>query len=146
VPFGATTRQFFSDQVDQLDLALDQLAMRDRNFDRFALMLIDNVVELTLHNHAEDKQSAIAYSRRRPTDRFIRQDELDLRDARDEIGGSRKPPTHSSSTIRRQRGRGREFVEPSTRSRSSGCARCRSAARLSDCMTRPARPGSHPFH
>ncbi len=36
--------QFVADQIDQLDLALDQLAMRDRNFDRFAMMLIDNVV------------------------------------------------------------------------------------------------------
>ncbi|OAI75663.1 hypothetical protein RSP799_23080 [Ralstonia solanacearum] len=42
------------DQLDQLDLALDQLALKDRNFDRFALMLIDNVVELTLHQHAQD--------------------------------------------------------------------------------------------
>lgn len=43
--------QFFADQIDQMDLALDQLAMHDRNFDRFALMLIDNVVELSLHNY-----------------------------------------------------------------------------------------------
>lgn len=48
-------RQFLADHIDQLDLALDQLAMRDRNFDRFALMLIDNVVELTLHQYAKDK-------------------------------------------------------------------------------------------
>ncbi|MEJ8811838.1 hypothetical protein WKW77_12225 [Variovorax ureilyticus] len=47
--------QFFADQIDQLDLAIDQLAVRDRNFDRFALMLIDNVVELVLHQHAKDK-------------------------------------------------------------------------------------------
>lgn len=46
--------QFLADQLDQLDLALDQLALKDRNFDRFALMLIDNVVELTLHQHAQD--------------------------------------------------------------------------------------------
>ena len=38
--------QFVADQIDQLDLALDQLSVRDRNFDRFALMLVDNVVEL----------------------------------------------------------------------------------------------------
>ncbi len=44
--------QFFADQIDQLDLAIDQLALRDRNFDRFALMLVDNVFELTLHEHA----------------------------------------------------------------------------------------------
>ncbi len=49
--------QFLADHVDQMDFALDQLAMRDRNFDRFALMLIDNVVELTLHQHAQDKKN-----------------------------------------------------------------------------------------
>ncbi|WP_175816936.1 hypothetical protein [Burkholderia diffusa] len=54
--------QFLADQIDQLDLALDQLAMKDRNFDRFALMLIDNVVELTLHQHAQDiSTDAIMY-------------------------------------------------------------------------------------
>ncbi len=47
--------QFLADNIDQLDLALDQLAIGDRNFDRFALMLVDNVVELTLHRHAQDK-------------------------------------------------------------------------------------------
>lgn len=47
--------QFFADQIDQLDLAIDQLAVRDRNFDRFALMLVDNVVELVLHQCAKDK-------------------------------------------------------------------------------------------
>lgn len=49
--------QFIADQIDQLDLALDQLAMRDRNFDRFAMMLIDNVVELTLHQQARVRSS-----------------------------------------------------------------------------------------
>lgn len=49
--------QFLADQLDQMDLALDQLAVKDRNFDRFALMLIDNVVELTLHKHAQDRGS-----------------------------------------------------------------------------------------
>ena len=47
--------QFLADNIDQLDLALDQLAISDRNFDRFALMLIDNVVELTLHKYGQDK-------------------------------------------------------------------------------------------
>lgn len=47
--------QFLSDNIDQLDLALDQLAVSDRNFDRFALMLVDNVVELTLHRFIQDK-------------------------------------------------------------------------------------------
>ena len=49
--------QFLSDNIDQLDLALDQLAVSERNFDRFALMLIDNVVELTLHRFAQDMAS-----------------------------------------------------------------------------------------
>ena len=48
--------QFVADQVDQLDLAVDQLSVGDRNFDRFAMMLIDNVVELTLHSHAREKE------------------------------------------------------------------------------------------
>lgn len=49
--------QFLADNIDQLDLALDQLAISDRNFDRFALMLIDNVVELTLHRFGQDRAS-----------------------------------------------------------------------------------------
>ncbi len=48
---------FLADNIDQLDLALDQLAVADRNFDRFALMLVDNVVELTLHRFIQDKAS-----------------------------------------------------------------------------------------
>lgn len=47
--------QFLADNIDQLDLALDQLAVQDRSFDRFALMLVDNVVELTLHRYAQDR-------------------------------------------------------------------------------------------
>jgi hypothetical protein len=42
------------DFIDQLDLALDQLALRESNYDRFAMMLIDNVVELVLHRNAMD--------------------------------------------------------------------------------------------
>ncbi len=49
--------QFLADNIDQLDLALDQLAVSDRNFDRFALVLVDNVVELTLHRYVQDKAS-----------------------------------------------------------------------------------------
>lgn len=48
--------QILCDHIDQLDLALDQLALKDRNFDRFAIMLVDNVVELTLHQHALNRQ------------------------------------------------------------------------------------------
>ena len=47
--------QFLIDNIDQLDLALDQLSIHDRNFDRFALILVDNVVELTLHRYAQDR-------------------------------------------------------------------------------------------
>lgn len=46
---------FLTDQIHQLDLALDQLAVNDRNYDRFALMLVDNVIELVLHRHAVDQ-------------------------------------------------------------------------------------------
>ena len=46
--------QFLTDCIDQLDLALDQIALRDRNYDRFAFMLIDNTVELIVHNFADD--------------------------------------------------------------------------------------------
>ncbi len=49
--------QSLADHIDQLDLALDQLAIKDRNFDRFALMLIDNIAELALHEYAADKAS-----------------------------------------------------------------------------------------
>lgn len=53
--------QFVADQIDQLDLALDQLSVNDRNFDRFAMMLIDNVVELTLHKYAREKSHENAF-------------------------------------------------------------------------------------
>ena len=59
-------RQFISDSIDQLDLALDQLAIKDRNFDRFALMLIDNIVELTLHYFIQDKASENELYKNRP--------------------------------------------------------------------------------
>lgn len=48
----STQRQQHADFLDQLDFALDQLFVRDRNHDRFAIMLIDNVMELALHSHA----------------------------------------------------------------------------------------------
>ncbi|MBX3206765.1 MAG: hypothetical protein KF764_16970 [Labilithrix sp.] len=64
--------QFFADQVEQLDLAVDQLGLKDRNFDRFAILLIDNVVELTLHRHAEAQQrrqeQRLWYRRPKPGD------------------------------------------------------------------------------
>lgn len=36
--------QFLADNIDQLDLTLDQPAMNDRNFARFALLLEDRIV------------------------------------------------------------------------------------------------------
>ena len=47
--------QLLIDNIDQLDLALDQLSIHDRNFDRIAFMLVDNVVELTLLSYARDR-------------------------------------------------------------------------------------------
>jgi len=45
---------FLVNVLEQMDLALDQLAVSDVNYRRFALMLVDNVVELTLHQHASE--------------------------------------------------------------------------------------------
>ena len=42
--------------IEQLDLAADHLAPGDANNARFALMLCDNIVELTLHQYAKDKR------------------------------------------------------------------------------------------
>jgi hypothetical protein len=50
--------QFLANVLEQMDLALDQLAVNDANYKRFTLMLVDNVVELTLHQYASDKSSA----------------------------------------------------------------------------------------
>jgi hypothetical protein len=41
--------------IEQLDLAAEHLALGDANNARFALMLSDNIVELTLHQYAKDK-------------------------------------------------------------------------------------------
>lgn len=41
-------------------LALDQLAVNDVNYKRFTLMLVDNVVELTLHKHASEGMSRLS--------------------------------------------------------------------------------------
>lgn len=48
-------RQFYAECLEQLDLALDQLALNDENYTRFAIMLIDNVAELILHDVAQSK-------------------------------------------------------------------------------------------
>lgn len=48
---------FLATTIEQMDLALDQLALDDINYKRFALMLVDNVVELVVHNHAKAKHN-----------------------------------------------------------------------------------------
>ena len=57
-------KQFLADTIDQLDLAIDQLALSNRNFDRFAIMLIDNAVELSLHTYAQDRHNENAFQSR----------------------------------------------------------------------------------
>jgi len=45
--------------IEQLDLAAEHLALGDANNARFALMLSDNIVELTLHQYAKDKRREV---------------------------------------------------------------------------------------
>jgi hypothetical protein len=49
--------RFLANSLEQMDLALDQLAVNDVNYKRFALMLVDNVVELTLHQYAIEQSN-----------------------------------------------------------------------------------------
>lgn len=49
-----TEIQVLADLLDQLDLALDQLVLNDRNHDRFALILVDNAAELALRARIKD--------------------------------------------------------------------------------------------
>jgi uncharacterized protein YutE (UPF0331/DUF86 family) len=46
--------RFLANIIDQLDFALDHMALTDVNYKRLALMLIDNAMELALHRHAEN--------------------------------------------------------------------------------------------
>jgi hypothetical protein len=46
--------RFLANIIDQLDFALDHMALADVNYKRLSLMLIDNAMELALHRHAED--------------------------------------------------------------------------------------------
>lgn len=48
--------EIFADNISQLKTALDQIRMNDRNSDRFAFLLVDNVIELTLHQFAMQKK------------------------------------------------------------------------------------------
>jgi len=47
--------RFLANIIDQMDLALDNLAIDDVSYKRFSLMLVDNAVELMLHEFAKDK-------------------------------------------------------------------------------------------
>ena len=62
----SSTDQFLIDSINQLDLALEQLLTNDRNADRFAFILIDNVGELALHRRAEEMQAENMAFRYRP--------------------------------------------------------------------------------
>lgn len=46
--------RFLTGIIEQLDLALEHLSKGDANNARFALMLVDNVVEIVLHKYAGD--------------------------------------------------------------------------------------------
>jgi hypothetical protein len=48
--------RFLANIIDQLDFALDHIMLQDTNYKRLALMLIDNAVELALHQHAEESK------------------------------------------------------------------------------------------
>lgn len=50
---------FLANNIEQLDLALEHIALSDANNARFGLMLTDNIVEITLHQLALDRQSDI---------------------------------------------------------------------------------------
>ena len=49
--------RFIANNIDQIALALEHVAKGDANNARFALMLIDNVVEITLHQIAKNVQA-----------------------------------------------------------------------------------------
>ena len=49
--------RFLANIIEQVDLALEHISLRDANNARFGLMLIDNVVEITLHQIAKDKHN-----------------------------------------------------------------------------------------
>lgn len=52
---------FLASVLEQLDLALEHLSKRDVHNARFGLMLIDNAVELVLHQIVKDKASCLKY-------------------------------------------------------------------------------------
>ncbi|RVI34229.1 hypothetical protein [Sinorhizobium meliloti] len=52
--------RFLANNIEQVDLALEHVTKGDANNARFGLMLLDNVVEITLHQIAKDKQSELS--------------------------------------------------------------------------------------
>ncbi|MBZ9944496.1 hypothetical protein LB533_25715 [Mesorhizobium sp. BR1-1-13] len=52
--------RFLANNIEQVDLALEHVAKGDANNARFGLMLLDNVVEITLHQIAKDKQNDLS--------------------------------------------------------------------------------------
>ena len=60
---GLDMLSFLANNVEQLDLALDHIEQGDANNARFGLMLTDNVVEITLHRLALDRQQHIKENR-----------------------------------------------------------------------------------
>jgi hypothetical protein len=59
---------FLANNVKQLDLALEHVSMGYANNARLGLMLLDNSVEITLHQIAKDKQRELkSYSYRDKT-------------------------------------------------------------------------------
>ena len=60
--------KFIAHMIDQLDFALDHIGLQDLNYKRLSLMLIDNAMELALHEHAEYQQSQHKYDGEIPED------------------------------------------------------------------------------
>ena len=57
--------RFLASNLDQLDLACEHVSQGDANNARFGLMLIDNVVEITLHQIAKDTENELGWFYRR---------------------------------------------------------------------------------
>ena len=47
--------KFLASNIEQVDLSLEHIRKGDANNARFGLMLVDNAVEITLHQIAKDK-------------------------------------------------------------------------------------------
>jgi hypothetical protein len=54
--------KFIANVLDQLDFALDHILLEDPNYKRLSLMLIDNALELALHQHALERKRELQSS------------------------------------------------------------------------------------